>query len=244
MRRGAGRVTRGSRGSRWARFGGAAIVGTVMAVMAGGTALAESATGVAGGATGAAVRVTHDGKTRDADAGAITITISGKTRPAYCIDFTHDLAGGATYTEATWNEAKVKNLAQIKWLLVNGFPTADAAKLASDAKASTAGLDHVEMLVRAANQVAIWHFSDQVDLAYSATDTGRDGFIKKVYDYLVAGAEKAEGSTEPAPTLKISPSTATGTIGSKAGPFTIEAAGGEVTLKATGGAVVDKDGKP
>lgn len=239
-------MTRGSRGWRWARVGGAAIVGTVMAVMASGVASAADVTGVAGADGGEVVSVKKvDGTEKTVQTSAITIKIGDDVLPAYCIDAEHGLAAGAVYTEESWERSGVDKLGKIKWLLNNGYPGVDAATIAARAGASTEGLGDAEKingLVYAANQVAIWQFSDGVALNYAATATGRDGFIYKVYTYLVEAANKALSIAEPAPTLKITPATATANVGSKAGPFTVQANGGDIQLTATGGSVVDQNG--
>jgi LPXTG-motif cell wall-anchored protein len=181
-----------------------------------------------------------DTKGRKHGAALITLTINGKAVEAYCIDLKHPLKHD-TYEETAWKEATVKNLEKIQWVLVHSAPNVAAADVLKAAKVERpVGVSdsELEVLVYAATQGTIWHFSDGLDVG----DSDRPGYatVKAVYDYLVgnAGSEK-----EPGPTLTITPATATAHVGAKLGPYTVKSSG-PATLKVTGGTIVDAAGTP
>jgi LPXTG-motif cell wall-anchored protein len=197
-------------------------------------------TGEAGIAKDAQGYTLVDSKGRMHEAAPITLTINGKVAEAYCIDLKHPLKHD-TYEETAWKEATVKNLDQIQWVLVHSVPNvtaADVLKAANVERPEGVSDRQLEVLVYAATQGGIWHFSDGLDVAGS----DRPGYatVKAVYDYLVgnAGSEK-----EPGPTLSITPATATAHVGEKLGPYTVKSSA-PATLKATGGTIVDAAGTP
>lgn len=229
---------------RWGRLGAAVVLGGLMSFTAAGVAAAADSTttpvkGVAGVAGDGFML--YDKNDNHADAALITLAIAGgKPVQAYCIDLNNPLKEGGTYQETAWQASEVANLEKVQWILVNSFPKVDAATVLQKAGAGSVNGGERDVLVYAATQGAIWHFSDGFELG---DHPGGDyGVVKKVYGYLVDAAEKAQGVKEPAPTLSINPTNATGEIGSKLGPYTVTSPAEKAALKATGGKVVDANG--
>ncbi|MEV2238445.1 thioester domain-containing protein [Micromonospora sp. NPDC049891] len=238
----------GQRGRRWARIALAAVTGGALALGAAAPAAAEDpATGVAKAVSGSSVKLLLDGKVKRTS--ALAIEIDGKRVPAFCIDYHTSVAIDGTYQEGTWDESQVKNLAKVQWVLTHGHPNADPAALLAAAGATVpAGTNEQESrnLLYFGTQTAVWHFSDGIVLGDWVA--GRDliskpkyDVIKKVHDYLIANATD---QPEPKAELSIDPTTATATVGEKAGPFTVKGPAGEITLAVTGGTAVDAAGAP
>lgn len=200
----------------------------------------------------------------------LTPTGSDKAVLAYCIDLGHPIDESLTYTETTWTESEVKNLAKVQWILTNSFPTTGVEALFEAAKVDVpkdAKAEDLAKLAYVATQAAIWSFSDadlfkflalpasdsdaakrdDVKWAANALQMSPEEFVLRyrmitaLHDYLVKNA-KAE--SEPTTVLSITPATATGPVGTKVGPFTVTSAVGDVELTATGtaGALVDDKG--
>lgn len=218
------------------------------AVLIGGPALAAGAVGVIGGATNPVgkfmAKVPGEAESEQY-AGRISLKIDGgEESVAYCIDIHHELGKvGTEYQESSWTKAGVKNLDSIKWVLTHGYPSVDAATIAAAAGVA-ANTKNLENLAYAGTQAAIWHFSDGLEMSTAAAKFENEPIIRKIYQYLVDKAANAGTTSEPAPTLKITPDKGTGTVGSLSGPYTVQTAGGEITLTATGGKVVDQSGNP
>ncbi|GIJ23094.1 thioester domain-containing protein [Micromonospora lutea] len=238
----------GQRGRRWARIALAAVTGGALALGAAAPAAAEApATGVAKAVPGSSVKLLLDGKAKRTS--ALAIEIEGKRVTAYCIDYHTSVAIDGTYQEGTWDASQVKNLAKVQWVLTHGHPNADSAALLAAAGATMPdGTNEQESvnLLYFGTQTAVWHFSDGIKLGDWVA--GRDllskskyDVIKKVHDYLVANATD---QPEPRAELSIDPTTATATVGEKAGPFTVKGPAGDITLAVTGGTAVDAEGAP
>jgi LPXTG-motif cell wall-anchored protein len=171
----------------------------------------------------------------------------GDSTPVYCVSFTADLSDGA-YKDGS---AKgIKNYEEISWLLANSYPHVDAATVLDNAGTAvpTTGFhdfNNAAFLAYVGTQTAIWELSNPGDFKLGKTwsstlNVNQDQYaaIVAVHDYLV----DLIGST-PHPTLSItSPSTTTGTVGTKVGPFTVHSGKAEAQLTVTGGKIVDKDG--
>jgi TQXA domain-containing protein/LPXTG-motif cell wall-anchored protein len=229
-----------------ARLGVAVIAGGLISLMATGAAAAAEApvTGVAG-----AAGCQNDDNTcqlhakdgRNYGAAVITLTINGKAAEAYCIDLHHGLERGGTYQETAWKEATVAKLDKVQWLLGHSVPNVKAQSVLDAASVPKADYkdfsdEKVWRLAYTATQGAIWHFSDGLEVV--AHEGKEYGVIKAVYDYLVghAGSE-----SEPAPTLSITPATATGEVGAKLGPYTVKSSA-PAKVSVTGGKAVDANG--
>jgi TQXA domain-containing protein/LPXTG-motif cell wall-anchored protein len=215
-----------------------------MSLVASGVAVAAepTVTGVAGIAKDAQGKdITYplvDTSGRKHNAALITLTIDGKAVEAYCIDLKHPLKRD-TYQETAWKTSSVKNLDKVQWLLVHSVPNvaaADVLKAANVERPAGVSDRQLENLVYAATQGAIWHFSDGLEVG----ESDRPGYatVKAVYDYLVANARS---ESEPAPTLSITPATATAQVGAKLGPYTVKSSA-PATVTVTGGTLVDANG--
>ncbi len=184
------------------------------------------------------------GSDKPVDVGPLSLDFNGEKAEAYCIDLHHPVALNADYHEGTWSEAQVKNLGKVQWVLLHGYPQAQASELLPAAGADATGIspDRIKQLLYVGTQVSVWHFSDGAVLAGPAERRGRafrDGefaVVQKVYDYLTS---KATDAPEPKAELKIDPSAATATVGDKAGPFTVTGPSGDIALTVNGGVAVD-----
>jgi LPXTG-motif cell wall-anchored protein len=170
--------------------------------------------------------------------------------PVYCVAFTANLGNG-TYNEGPAEGSGVKHYDEISWVLNHSYPAVDADvvlnKVGATVPSSTGGFeqfDSAEFLVYVATQSAVWELSNpsKFELGHTWSSTlnvsqAQYDVILKVHDYLADLA----GST-PHPKLRITPDSATGTVGTKVGPFTVHSGKAEVTLTVTGGKIVDKDG--
>ena len=223
----------------------AAISGLVLFGAPGVAAAAADApvTGVPGSLPGNGYPLVDD-KGHTIDAGVITLTIGRKTAEAYCVDIKHPLKEADTYQETAWKTAAsgdltVDALAKVQWILLHSTPQVAAEDVLKAANITAPPrIDHkgLDLLVYAATQAAIWHNSDGFVLGDHAGATY--AVVHGVYDYLVG---QARSESEPGPTLRIAPQTATGAVGSKVGPYTVTSSG-PATLKATGGKIVDQHG--
>jgi TQXA domain-containing protein len=98
-------------------------------------------------------------------AALITLNIGGKAVEAYCIDLNNGLDDGGKYQETAWQASAVKNLDKVQWILVHSFPNLTPEKVL-DVTGATALVPSgtskadTKLLVYAATQGAIWHFSD------------------------------------------------------------------------------------
>jgi TQXA domain-containing protein/LPXTG-motif cell wall-anchored protein len=231
------------------------VLGALMSLTAAGVAAAETntaaetkttpATATANIAKDSAGRkikfALYDQGGKAENAYRVTLAVNGGVPyDAYCIDIAHDLQQGGTYQEAGWDPNRVQQLAKVQWILVNSVPNKpveqvlEAAKVTKPASVNSADLP---LLVYAGTQGAIWHFSDGFNLGDRPGDDAY-AVVKGVYDYLINNAVDAP---EPAPTLRISPASITGQVGTKLGPYTVNTAGW-AELTATGGKIVDANG--
>jgi TQXA domain-containing protein/LPXTG-motif cell wall-anchored protein len=248
-----GRISAG----RWGRLGAAVVLGGLMSFTAAGIAAAAETTttpviGTAGiekdGNTKVSYPLYTESGTRHG-AALITLTIEGKAVEAYCIDLNNDLDNGGKYHETAWQASAVQHLENVQWILVHSFPNVTPQQVLGDAGATAiapadATREELKLLVYAATQGAIWHFSDGFNLGAYKGDNNRQakGYpaVEKMYHYLV---DNAGSAPEPAPTLSITPANATGEIGTKLGPFMVNSTSA-ATLTAAGGKIVDANGAP
>jgi TQXA domain-containing protein/LPXTG-motif cell wall-anchored protein len=237
-------------------------VSALLAAFAGSASAEDPAEGT-GAATAQAVTATpHAGDTigtlfgAGADSGGaevdrITLTVDGAAEDVttYCIDLRTNLQAEKTYTEGNWDTANPgSDMPHILWVLEHSVPNTAVADVLSAAKATVPGDEaRREEVVYVATQGAVWHFSDRFEL-----DKGRHGSdltdaefagVVAVYDYLTGPANTGMG--EPAPTLAITPESASGTVGRRIGPFTVSTTARSVALSSPEGArIVGEDGAP
>jgi LPXTG-motif cell wall-anchored protein len=177
------------------------------------------------------------------DAYLITLTIGEKAAEAYCIDLKHPLKEDGTYQETAWKSSTVRNLGMVQWVLVHSVPNVTADDVLKNAKVprpTGVSDEELQVLVYAATQGAVWHFSDGFTVGANPGEGARPRYdlVKSVYDYL---ATNARSESEPVATLGISPGSATGEVGTKLGPYTVTSSS-PATVTATGGKIVDANG--
>jgi LPXTG-motif cell wall-anchored protein len=174
----------------------------------------------------------------------LRLTNGKKSGPVYCVDFSADLGEG-TYEEEPAKGSGVRRYDAISWVLAHSYPALAAEDVLAASGADTAPEAGAEFLVYVGTQAAIWELSNpgkfKLGRTWSTTlDNTQASYdiILKVHDHLAGLVDRV-----PERKLAITPPTATGKVGDKVGPFTVESGEADVTLTVTGGALVDKDGK-
>ncbi|MFE7270068.1 Cys-Gln thioester bond-forming surface protein [Streptomyces sp. NPDC057623] len=235
-----------------ARVAAATLVSGLVAasVMAGaGPASADEAAWSQGGATatigglktyGAAV-VHADSGDQEISAGLFEMSVDGGgTLQTYCVDIHNPTQRDARYHETPWSGTSLganKDAGRIRWILQNSYPQVnDLASLAGKAGVK-GGL--TEQDAAAGTQVAIWRYSDGVDV------DANDPQAEQLADYL---EQNARSVAEPQASLTLDPPAVSGHPGERLGPVTVRTNAGSATLTppadaATSGVrIVDKDG--
>ncbi|WP_196218036.1 Cys-Gln thioester bond-forming surface protein [Streptomyces blattellae] len=223
----------------------------VTGVMAGaGTAVADGTAQNQGGATatigglkayGAAV-IHDEAGDQELSAGLFEMSVEGGgTLQTYCVDIRNPTQKGAKYHETPWSGTSLganKDAGRIRWILRNSYPQVnDLAALA--AKAGVKG-GLTEQDAAAGTQVAIWRYSDDVDV------DAVDPQAEKLADYLERNARDV---AEPKASLTLDPPAVAGRSGERLGPVTVHTNADSVTVappadSATSGVtIVDGDGK-
>ncbi|MGD9957204.1 MAG: thioester domain-containing protein [Candidatus Nanopelagicales bacterium] len=134
----------------------------------------------------------------------------GGTLRAYCVDLGVPINAGDTY-EIQQLTSQISNPAQVLWILQHSYPVLTLNQLA--AASGVSPMDTATAV--AGTQAAIWHYTDGRTLD---TNKNTDG-VKALYAYLT-GPDNVGASSQPAPSLSISPATKTSAAG-RVGPFTI-----------------------
>lgn len=201
------------------------------------------ASAVLGGLTVSGPAVIHGGAgDQDVPAGLFSLEVDGGGKlQTYCIDIHNPTQQQARYQETPWDQSSLHDNAdagKIRWILQNSFPQVnDLAKLAGDAGVPSL----TEKQAAVGTQVAIWRFSDHVDVE------AKDQSAEKLADHLEKNAKALE---EPKASLTLDPAAVSGKAGEKLGPITVHtsasnaAVGLDESSAARKVAVVDKDGKP
>ncbi len=211
-----------------------------------GTAVADDATEHHGGAV-----ATLDGlKTFDyakikgvkdpLPAGLFEMSVEGGGHlKTYCIDIHNPTQDKAKYLETPWAQTSLgsnDDAGKILWILQNSYPQVDDLS----ALAEKAGAKRLTAETAAAGtQVAIWRFSDGVDVK------AKNKQAEKLADWL---EESAQNLQEPKTSLTLEPNAVSGKAGSRLGPVTVQTNASEVSVAgpadsaATGVKVTDKDG--
>ncbi|MGW2176504.1 LAETG motif-containing sortase-dependent surface protein [Streptomyces sp. NPDC001732] len=182
-----------------------------------------------------------DGKNQELPAGLFEMTVDGGGKlKTYCIDIHNPTQDQAKYLETPWDQTSLntnKNAGKIRWILEHSYPQVD--DLAALAKAAGTG-PLTERTAAAGTQVAIWRYSDNVDV--DATDSQAE----KLADWL---EKSAVDQAEPKASLALDPAAVSGKSGEKLGPITVRTNAGQVSVTppadaASGVKVTDKSGKP
>ncbi|MFB7913489.1 LAETG motif-containing sortase-dependent surface protein [Streptomyces sp. NPDC056061] len=225
--------------------------GLVMAgtLVGAGSAVADDATHHPGGA--AAVldglktydrAVLHtNGKNQQLPAGVFEMTVDGGGKlKTYCIDIHNPTQDRAKYLETPWGQTSLggnKNAGKIRWILEHSYPQVD--DLAALAKEAGTG-PLTEKTAAAGTQVAIWRYSDDVDV--EATDKAAE----ELADWL---EKSAVNQDEPKASLALDPAAVSGKSGERLGPITVHTNAGQASVTppadaASGVKITDKDGRP
>ncbi|MFJ5061141.1 Cys-Gln thioester bond-forming surface protein [Streptomyces nigra] len=241
------------RGRGAGRFAAATLVSGLVAAsvaVGAGTAAADGATPSQGGATatigglktyGAAVVHTDTGD-QQLSAGLFEMSVDGGgALQTYCVDIHNPTQRDARYRETPWSATSLganKDAGKIRWILQNSYPQVnDLAALAG-----RAGVDGVltQQDAAAGTQVAIWRYSDGVDVE------AVDPQAERLADYL---EENARNTAEPRASLTLDPPAVSGHPGERLGPVTVRTDADSVTVTppadaATSGVrIVDRDGR-
>jgi LPXTG-motif cell wall-anchored protein len=190
-----------------------------------GTAMADDVTGTyAGAAQGQAVSYAQDGQPRGAWAGTMNLDLdSGERLRVFCVQLHVGVRQGDRYK----SDGPVENLpngCQIRYILDN-YP-------------ASGSMDDAEA---AARQLAVWHFSDGIDL------TTIPDALASIRDRSLAIADEAQNGQCPptrteAPNLVLEPATATVKVGQRIG-YTVTTdtadAGASIHVTVTGPGMLD-----
>jgi len=219
------------------------------ALVGAGSAAADDAPAHQGGATavlnGLTVHDTallnEDGKQRKVPAGLFEMNVDGGgTLKTYCIDIHNPTQDRAKYLETPWDQTSLggnNDAGKILWILQHSYPQVN--DLSQLAKAAGTG-SLTEETAAAGTQVAIWRFSDHVDV------TAQDEQAEKLADWL---EKSAAVTAEPKASLTLDPVAVSGRSGERVGPVTVHTNAGQATVTppadlASGVKVTDKAGKP
>ncbi|MHB9861643.1 Cys-Gln thioester bond-forming surface protein [Streptomyces sp. YIM S03343] len=214
-----------------------------------GTAAADETPQTQGGATatigglktyGAAVIHETDGD-QQVSAGLFEMSVDGGgTLQTYCVDLDNPTQRDAKYQETSWSSTSLgtnKNAGRIRWILENSYPQMnDLAALARKAGAGSLS----EQDAAAGTQVAIWRWSDGVDV------DAVDPQAEKLADYL---QKSAQDLAEPEASLTLDPPAVAGHASGLLGPVTVHTNAASVTVipptdsATTGVRIVGKDGE-
>ncbi|MBV7699277.1 Cys-Gln thioester bond-forming surface protein [Streptomyces sp. TRM70350] len=159
----------------------------------------------------------------------------------YCVDIHNPTQKDAKYHETPWSGTSLganKDAGRIRWILQNSYPQVnDLASLAKKAGVRS-GLS--EQDAAAGTQVAIWRYSDEVDVE------AVDPEAEKLADYL---EKSARDVAEPAASLTLDPPALSGHPGGLLGPVTVHTNADSVTVTPpadaamSGVRIVGEDGK-
>ncbi|MES9587671.1 LAETG motif-containing sortase-dependent surface protein [Streptomyces sp. NPDC094045] len=182
-----------------------------------------------------------NGRDQQLPAGLFEMTVDGGGKlKTYCIDIHNPTQDQAKYLETPWNQTSLggnKNAGKIRWILEHSYPQVD--DLATLAKEAGTG-PLTEKTAAAGTQVAIWRYSDNVDV------DAADGQAEKLADWL---EHNAVDQAEPEASLALDPAAVSGKSGERLGPITVHTNAGQASVTppadaASGVKVTDKAGKP
>ncbi|PZT69457.1 peptidase [Streptomyces sp. SW4] len=237
-----------------ARLAAATAVSALAATAVVGGAGRAAADGTAprqGGATatmnglktyGAAVIHGADGD-QQLSAGLFEMSVEGGGMlQTYCVDVHNPTQADAKYRETPWRGTSLGvngDAGRIRWILQNSYPQVNDLAALADKAGVRGGL--TEQDAAAGTQVAIWRYSDDVDVEAA------DPQAERLADYL---EKNARHQREPEASLTLDPPAVSGRPGEPLGPITVHTNAGSATVTppadaATSGVrIVDKNGKP
>ncbi|WAX79965.1 Cys-Gln thioester bond-forming surface protein [Streptomyces sp. KMM 9044] len=160
----------------------------------------------------------------------------------YCVDIHTPTQTDAEYDETAWSGTSLganEDAGRIHWILRNSYPQVnDLAALAD--RAGVRG-ELTEQDAAAGTQVAIWRYSDDVDV------DAVDPQAEQLADYL---EKNARNQPEPKASLTLDPPAVSGRPGGLLGPVTVRTDAGSVTVSppadatTSGIRILDADGLP
>ncbi|WP_030748256.1 Cys-Gln thioester bond-forming surface protein [Streptomyces sp. NRRL F-5135] len=164
----------------------------------------------------------EDGEDQRLPAGLFEMTVDGGGNlKTYCIDIHNPTQDQAAYVETSWGETSLggnENAGKIRWILEHSYPQVD--NLAALAKSAGTG-PLTERTAAAGTQVAIWRYSDGVDVE------ARDAQAEKLADWL---EKSARNVAEPRASLTLEPAAVSGRAGERLGPVTVRTDAAGVTV--------------
>ncbi|MHB9753726.1 Cys-Gln thioester bond-forming surface protein [Streptomyces sp. BYX5S] len=225
------RAVRRGRGA--ARLAAAALVSGLMtagAISGAGVAHADDGATERGGASATlagletydSAVIHEDGQDETISAGLFRMAVeNGGSLQTYCVDIHNPTQPDAKYRETSWSSTSLNDNAdagRIRWILQNSYPQVnDLAALARKARAGSL----TEQEAAAGTQVAIWRYSDRVDVdAVSPA-------AEKLADYL---QRSARDLAEPQASLTLTPGAVSGRPGERVGPVTVHTNAESVTV--------------
>ncbi|MEU2599377.1 Cys-Gln thioester bond-forming surface protein [Streptomyces hirsutus] len=160
----------------------------------------------------------------------------------YCVDIHTPTQTDAEYHETDWSGTSLganKDAGRIHWILRNSYPQVNNLAALAD-RAGVRG-ELTEQDAAAGTQVAIWRYSDDVDV------DAVDPQAEQLADYL---EKSARNQAEPQASLALDPPAVSGRPGELLGPVTVRTDARSVTMSpqadaATSGVrILDADGLP
>lgn len=189
------------------------------------------------------------GVVRDGDGTSIVFAPAGEfeltfpnsdTATAFCVDANNGLDQSNPYSQVSWEESGINQLAEVSWILSNYTPSTKGGP--SLAGVSLQGTDAQKA---AAVQTAIWSFTDEFEFQDSSSFTNNSTVVSNhglILDAVPDDSLTLPGEPTQASVEIQSPATTEGIRGGPPiGPFTVTANTGEVTFE---GPVVDVGGTP
>ncbi|MFZ3557617.1 Cys-Gln thioester bond-forming surface protein [Streptomyces sp. BH055] len=186
--------------------------------------------------------VIHEaGKDEEVSAGLFRMAVDdGGTLQTYCVDIHNPTQPDAKYRETSWSGTSLHdnaNAGRIRWILQNSYPQVnDLAALARKAHAGSL----TEQEAAAGTQVAIWRYSDKVDvdavspaaekLADYLQRSARDLAEPQASLTLTPQAVSARPGDEASPSAAPSPARSSSGAGQRVGPVTVHTNADSVTV--------------
>ncbi|MFZ3570488.1 Cys-Gln thioester bond-forming surface protein [Streptomyces sp. BH097] len=219
-----------------------AISGAGVAQADDGATEQSGASATLGGLETYGAAVIHEaGKDEEVSAGLFRMAVDdGGTLQTYCVDIHNPTQPDAKYRETSWSGTSLHdnaNAGRIRWILQNSYPQVnDLAALARKAHAGSL----TEQEAAAGTQVAIWRYSDKVDvdavspaaekLADYLQRSARDLAEPRASLTLTPQAVSARPGDEASPSAAPSPARPNSGAGQRVGPVTVHTNADSVTV--------------
>jgi TQXA domain-containing protein len=169
---------------------------------------------------------------------------NGTLLETYCVELDVTARHGAQMIESPWSaypdqaEIFAAKPDKVLWILHHSYPNVEVDELGQ-----TVGVELSQAEAIAGTQAAIWHFSNDAELA----DEGNGADVVALYDYLTGEANTGIGEQPPV-SLSLTPELIDDVeAGTNAGPFTLDTTADSVELTVEGPEgvqIVDGSGQP